>query len=72
MWCVMRGVLSFTEGLGYHPTVWTAVLMVQPVCNALHTFCNRQSAGRSDGHVRKTEVKTFIRLAGPKAGIQLN
>ena len=50
MWHETRGVPSFTEGLGNHPTVWTAVLMVLPSCEVIHTLCDICSAGGSDGH----------------------
>ena len=50
MWHEMRGVLSFTEGLGYHPIVWTGALMVPPLCHARHILCNRCSTGGNNGH----------------------
>lgn len=44
-WHETRGVLLFTVGLGYHPTGWTAALMVPPGATRYITLCNRCSAG---------------------------
>ncbi len=74
IWHETRGMPLFSEGLGYHPTVWTAALMVLP-CATVNIPCAIDAVWEAMmDMVVKTEViaeKTFGRLTGRKAGIQL-